>query len=186
MERYIKLGKQAADRNQTEFFDKLNKRFGYLHNKNEMDNLGLKLQVCVKQSRPLYLHGYLLTSALNNYLQLNQEEPIVIFETGTARGFSSIAMAKVLYDLNKNNAIIHTLDREPHTTPFYSNCYLGAKKGRKVSRQECIEEWKEISDKYITFHCGDSSDLMTRIQSEIPRINLAFLDGSHEYKNIKD
>ena len=34
--------------------------FGFLYNKDFIDDVGLKLQICIKKSRPMYLHGYVL------------------------------------------------------------------------------------------------------------------------------
>lgn len=87
-----------------------------------MDNLGLKLQITIKQSLPLYLHGYLLSSALDKYLR-NNKNPITILETGTARGFSAIVMSQMLEKYQREGTI-HTLDLIEHYEPVFDNCLL--------------------------------------------------------------
>ena len=46
--------------------------FGYLCNNTFIDACALSLQICVKKSKPMYLHGYVVTSALKSYIDLVQ------------------------------------------------------------------------------------------------------------------
>jgi hypothetical protein len=95
---YIKLSEFAKNYDHSKFLNEINNFFGYLFNKDTMDDIALYLQICVKKnSRPMYLHGYVVSSALYQYIQQNHSTgPLTILETGTARGFADIVMAKVL------------------------------------------------------------------------------------------
>ena len=80
-------------------------------------------------------------SHLREYLNGNQtDKNIVIFETGTARGFSSICMSKGLEDDNRNGLIIST-DILPHNKAFYWNCIDDNEK--KKTRKELLQPWKK-------------------------------------------
>ncbi len=153
--------------------------FGYLHNKDEMDDIGLKLQVCVKQSKPMYLHGYVISSALYQYLVQTKLTDITILETGTARGFSSVVMAKVM-ELHEINGTIHTLDY----VDKFDNCLKSAQLKRTVTLEECIQEWQQLVDKYIIFEKGDSNAKLLELESKLLRIHFAFLDGAHHYNDL--
>ena len=68
-----------------------------------------------------FFHGRLLYSVLSKYLKdLTEIGSISIFETGTARGFSSICMAKALIDMN-SPGFITTIDSIPHENKIYWN-----------------------------------------------------------------
>ena len=205
-EEYIKLGQWAKSYNYGGILDELTEYFGYLHEKDDMDNVGLKLQICVKKSRPMYIHGYVLTSALHKYLSEKQKilntanftnrlkhsffevftnkkdksEEFIILETGTARGFSSIMMAKILEMFNVNGKI-YTTDK----INMFDNCIKSAQLNRTVSIHECVEEWKTLVDKYINFVVGNTKITLPSLNKKLNRIHFAFLDGSHHYKDIE-
>lgn len=179
---FLRLGKFARNFNHRIFLESLKHEFNYLPNKNFIDKLGFELQVTVKKSRPMYLHGYLLACALHKYLLKNTQIPITILETGTARGFSSLILAKML-EHNQRNGTIHTLDLALHEDYVFNNCWKAVKMRRPVSRKECLIEWQDTCDKYIKFYGGDSKKTLEEL--ELPRIHMAFLDGYHTYEYVK-
>jgi len=181
MEQYYRLGKFAKEFNHQNLLSSIQNEFGYLYPKEEMDELGLKLQITIKKSLPMYLHGYVLSSALDKYLR-NYKGKITILETGTARGFSSIIMAKMLKKYSMEGTI-HTLDLTGHYDKIFGNCIKAAKLQRHISRRECLEEWQKMEDTYIKFYQGDSIKTLQTL--ELPRINFAFLDGHHIYDYVK-
>jgi hypothetical protein len=75
---------------------------GFFINKLWLDNLALHTQITIKKSELCYAHGRVLYTALSYYLSKQplsfRSQRITIWETGTARGFSSLCMAKALYD----------------------------------------------------------------------------------------
>ena len=203
-EEYIKLGEWAKSYDYGGILNELENSFGYLHDKDDMDNVGLKLQICVKKSRPMYIHGYVLTSTLYKYLTEKQavtpnftdrlrknffevfsdkkdnSEEFIILETGTARGFSAIMMAKIL-EMFHVKGKIYTTDKINQ----FDNCIKSAQLNRSISIQECVEEWKPLVDKYINFIVGNTKTTLPSLNNKLNRIHFAFLDGSHHYKDIK-
>tara|TARA_Y100000741_G_scaffold121229_3_gene91084 strand:- start:8304 stop:9056 length:753 start_codon:yes stop_codon:yes gene_type:complete len=177
--KYYDLSTFVKTYNYGTILDEIEKYFGYLHNKDEMDDIGLKLQICVKGSRPMYLHGYVISSALDNYLLKNNYNNINILETGTARGFSCIVMARIM-EMHNIEGTIYTIDN----TDVFKNCLKAAQLKRKVSLNECVEEWKPLVDKYIIFEKGDSNEKLQELNNKLSRIHFAFLDGAHYYNEV--
>ena len=144
-----------------------------------LDNLALYTQVVKKKSLINYQHGRVLYSTLKDYLKKNKYEKINIFETGTARGFSSIVMSKVLNENNQRGKIF-TIDILPNNKKIYWNCILDLK--GKHTRSELLANWSEEL-KNITFLTGKSEEIIKNL--ELNRINFAFLDGAHNFKVLK-
>ena len=63
-------------------------------------DLAFKTVVVHKRSKITLNHGKLLYSELKKYIINNNNKFINIIETGTARGYSAICMAKALNDCN--------------------------------------------------------------------------------------
>lgn len=152
-------------------------------NKKWLDNLALHTQVTIKKSSINYQHGRLLYSSLRKYLQgLLKESKINIVETGTARGFSSIIMAKALIDSGFNEFSINTIDIIPHNKKIYWNC-IDDLEGKKT-RKELLNPWIDYT-KNILFHNGNSINILNKKLNHLQRINFAFLDGAHDYIDVK-
>lgn len=150
-------------------------------NKDWIDELALTTQVTVKHNEICYAHGRILYSALRNRIsKLDIYTNISVFETGTARGFSSICMAKALKDSNIIGKII-TIDQLPHNKAIYWNSISDHTQG-KITRQELLNKWKNITDKYIIFLTGDSRVLINSLNFN--RVHFAFLDGCHTYNDV--
>ncbi len=145
-----------------------------------INNLALLTQIVKKKSELNFNHGFFLHRYLNNYLNKNKNEKIAILETGTARGFTSIIMASLLYDL-KIQSEIHTIDIIPHNKKILWNCISDPKYG-KLSRKSLLKDYEKFL-KYITFHKGTSKDVLNKMT--IDRINFSFLDGAHDYEDVR-
>ena len=180
MNKIEELSKFAKNFNYGNILNDLLADFGYLYSKDEIDYIALHLQISIKPSKPNYIHGYVLTSALFKYVKDHSNLDICILETGTARGFSSIIMATVL-DEFRVNGCIYTLDN----VNTFDKCYLSCKLNRKISLNECIQPWNDVSNKYINFINGNSRERMKHLKSKFERIHFAFLDGSHDYDDVK-
>jgi len=100
-------------------------QIGYAIDQEWFHDLALHTQIVVKESPLCYAHGRVLYSALSYYLQqhppASPTDMVTIWETGTARGFSAICMAKALKDQQRAGTII-TFDVLPHRTSMYWNC----------------------------------------------------------------
>lgn len=180
IKKYIELSNLAKNFNYGNILDNLKKDFNYLYDKDELDYIALNLQICVKKSKPMYIHGYVLSSILNNFLINSTLDHINIIETGTARGFSSIIMAKILDKFNISGNI-YTIDHNN----IFNNCLKASQLKRSVSTEECINEWKNLANKYINFILGKTKKHVNLLCSKIDRFHFAFLDGSHLYEDVK-
>lgn len=144
-----------------------------------INKLAFTTQVVVKSSALNWMHGFLLMKTLKDYVSENKDE-ITIFETGTSRGFSSVIMSYVL-DKQGKNYNINTIDIIPHNKKIYWNCISDLKNG-KTTRENLLSDYSNFLDK-INFIHGDSKSILNKLN--INNINFAFLDGSHEYQDVK-
>jgi len=179
---YIELSQKACLINYPEV-DKYEKESGFSIDSKWLDNLALHTQVVIKESELCFAHGRVLYSTLSKYLSDNQtnilNDSINIWETGTARGFSSLCMAKALNDQNVSGKIC-TFDILPHDKKMYWNC-IDDVEGPKT-RDELLAPWKSLVEKYILFYQGDTRFILPTVKTG--RINFAFLDGAHTYKDV--
>jgi len=177
---YQEIARTVSSSIDLQFIDNIENDFGYIINQSFIDDLSLVTQITIKTTIPMYLHGYLLYGSLRNYLDDNPSiSSFNILETGTARGFSAVIMAKALSDANRQGRIF-TIDILPATKPIYWNCIRDC--GGKTTRIKLLEKWRELLDDYIIFVNGYSDILLKQI--EISRIHFAFVDGGHDYRTV--
>jgi len=104
-ERFLALA--AGTRRNDAFVATLGERFGKLPDAEFVDELALATQVVPKDEELDWSHGFLLYAALTGYLErVDSDRPVTIFETGTARGFSAVCMAKALRDAGGSGKIL--------------------------------------------------------------------------------
>ena len=144
-----------------------------------VNDLALITQVVKKDTKINWMHGFILMNTLRDYINKNKTN-INIFETGTSKGFSAIVMSYVLNQLNLDFNI-YTLDIIPHEKKIYWNCISDLKNG-KVSRKMLLSEYSRYL-KNIHFINGISKYILKELN--IKRIHFAFLDGSHNYEDVK-
>ena len=182
-DRYQHLWNVAKDIENKEI-DQLENQMGYSVDKVWLDDLALVTQVSIKKSATDFAHGRMLYTTLRNYAEsrIDPTGSITIIETGTARGFSSICMAKALHDANIPGKVL-TFDVLPHDIKMYWNSITDHQKG-PISRKNLIDQWRKLSENYIVFHEGVSAFEMAKIY--VDRVNFAFLDAAHTYKDVID
>ena len=183
LQTYHKLAKKAEENTYSiEDVDFLEKENGFSVNRNWINALAFHTQVVIKKSELNYAHGRVLYSVLRNYLStLKQEDKAInILETGTARGFSSICMAKALSDSEFEGSIC-TLDVLPHFKKMFWNCAADHTKGDQ-NRHDLLNDWAHLTERYIIFIQGFTKHILPKIG--LSRINFAFLDGAHSYKDV--
>lgn len=121
---YIKLSADSRLKIYPEV-DQFESEMGYSVDVEWLHELALHTQIVIKDSELCYQHGRILYSALSKYLELKPRddpaERLTIWETGTARGFSALCMAKALSDQQRAGMIL-TFDILPHETKMYWNC----------------------------------------------------------------
>lgn len=180
---YQKLYENALKLDHSKFYELVNSDFNFKNHKlieeiNEIAKIG---QVCVKKSVLMWLHGYLLYVSLDSFLKKNPNiEYTYILETGTARGFSSLCMAKALKDNNRKGKI-HTIDIIYNDIPIYWNCIKDEE--CKHTRKDLFKntEYYELFS-YVKFHTGRTLDVLNSVN--IKRFHFAFLDAQHDYHNL--
>lgn len=178
--KYHELSKLAALRDNPEVI-KFEDSTGYKINVQWLNDLALRTQVVIKKSQLNYAHGKVLYSALREYISKNLDlKRILILETGTARGFSSLCMAKALDDSQVSGSIL-TFDVLPHKKKMYWNCVTDHEQG-SITRQKLLEPWENLVNNYIIFYQGYSKIELPKIG--LQRINFAFLDGAHTYDDV--
>ena len=173
---------EREKKNQYLEIDDFEKIMNYKIDNKWFNDLALHTQVVIKSSPLCWQHGRVLFTSLSNWLNTHPIEtnPIVtIWETGTARGFSSLCMSKAL-DEQKRFAHIVTFDVLPHNQKMYWNC-IDDHDGPKT-RAELLKPWQNLSSNYIIYIQGDSKISIKKTASQ--RINFAFLDGSHTFDDV--
>jgi predicted O-methyltransferase YrrM len=159
--------------------DAYEKEMGYAIDQDWFQQLALQTQVVIKQSDLCYQHGRLLYSRLAHYVAHHRPKTITILETGTARGFSALCMARALRDSGQPGKII-TFDVLPHQVKMFWNCIADAQGPQ--TRAELLKDYDELIEEYVIFHQGDTRLELKKV--DLPRVHLAFLDGMHTYKYV--
>ncbi len=177
-EEYLSVAKNAREKSY-KIIDELEKEFGCQIDEQWFHDLALLTQVVKKKSEIVYQHGRLLYSLLSNYVNLSDSPYFNIVETGTARGFSSLCMAKALHD-KKAHGKIFTFDVLPHHNKMYWNC-IADMEGKKT-RSELLTAYHYLTKPHIVFLQGNSITEMKKLQLE--RVHFAFLDGGHDYYHV--
>src|ERR671924_1537071 len=93
-------------------------------------------------------------------------EDIVVVETGTNRGVSTIIMAAAVKDLGAS-AVVRTVD----LSPTYS----------KAAQHHVANAG--LSD-YVDFSVGDSHEFLRELCAEVDHIDFAFLDADHHTEHV--
>ena len=183
IENYIHLQKEA-EKNTYSFnaVKEFEIKMGYSIDKEWLNKLALQTQIVIKKSPLNYAHGRVLYSLLSNYLRNNSKKfkGLNIVETGTARGFSSLCMAKALFDSGQEGKI-YTIDIIPHNKKIFWNCVSDHYNG-KITRARLLKDWSNLIERYIFFIKGASKDILNRF--ELHRIHFAFLDSNHTYADV--
>lgn len=158
---------------------------GYSIDRNWFNSLGLQTNIVIKEGlSTTFAHGRVLYSSVRAYIAkhtTSSTTKIRIFETGTARGFSAVCMAKALEDSDCFGTI-YTTDVLPGDVPMYWNSICDTD-GKPKTRRELLYPWKSLADRYIEFICTNTRIDLCPVF--IPDIDIAFLDGAHEYVDIR-
>ncbi|NIA69072.1 class I SAM-dependent methyltransferase [Pelagibius litoralis] len=177
-ERYLELHRAAQSVAYPEI-DAVEEKLGFAIDRPWMEELALHTQVVVKESSLNYNHGRLLYAALRRYLAGHDGSHVVIFETGTARGFSALCMACALQDAAVPGYIV-TVDMLPHERPILWNC-IDDHEGPKT-RQQLLSAYPELLSR-IVFLQGRSDEAVATIG--LLRVNFAFLDATHSEVDVR-
>ena len=141
--------------------------------------LALLTQVPVKPSAICYQHGRLLYATLVHYIRTRTHDHLTIVETGTARGFSAMCMAKALNDTGASGKIV-SFDVLPHETRILWNCVRDVEGPR--TRAELLHDYAGLIERHVIFHRGDTKRELAKMS--VPRVHFAFLDSVHSYDHV--
>jgi predicted O-methyltransferase YrrM len=136
-------------------------------------------QIVIKRSELCYQHGRLLYAALSQYARRAPHEELTVIETGTARGFSALCMAKALDD-TATPGTISTFDILPHDEAMFWNCVLDADGPR--TRAQLLDGYADVTARRVRFHQGDAKAALAKVAA--PRVHFAFLDSAHTYEQV--
>jgi len=148
-----------------------------------LEKLALSTQVVVKQSELNWQHGRLLYSHLSQMIEKRRgegfdNEPIMVLETGTARGYSSLCLARALIDSTCMGTVV-TIDALPHHKEMYWNCIEDV--SGKQSRRQLLARWESELAR-IVFVEGTSRGALSKLG--LSRVHFAFLDAQHTYREV--
>ena len=182
-ESYLDILKEVKSRDYSKFYKDLEKEYNVNIKdfEEEIHQIALYGQIQIKtSSKIMYLHGFVVYSALTKYIKDNPKiEYYNILETGTARGYSTLCLAKALYD-SKVKGKIYTIESiVPHNIKMYWNCFGDFEYGM-TTREELFQKWKHLFP-FIEFKFGDSKKILSKELDNIDRFHFSFLDAQHDY-----
>jgi hypothetical protein len=149
-EKYLNIW-EAARAKQYPEIDAYEDSQGFRIDNDWFQELALLTQVGIKQSEICYQHGRVLYSTLASYITRNRPRNLNILETGTARGFSCLCMAKALYDQEQPGKIV-TFDVLPHDTAMYWNCIADAEGPN--SQSDLLSHYQSLLEDFVIFQRG--------------------------------
>ena len=179
-DKYLKIWEKTKKK-EYKLIDDFEQKTGFKIDLNWYHELALHTQVSIKKSEILYVHGRLLYSALREFINTSKINNLNIIETGTAKGFSSLCMAKALDDSKSGGKII-TFDVYPHNHKMLWNS-IDDHEGKKT-RQELLKPYQNLTEKYIWFHQGNTKTELPKLQTD--RVHFAFFDSAHDYYYLMD
>ena len=141
--------------------------------------LALLTQVVIKRSELCYQHGRLLYSTLVRYIRTQGRDHLTVVDTGTARGFSALCLAKALHDMGATGKVV-TFDVLPHNVKIFWNCVRDADGPR--TRESLLKDYSGLIKRYLIFQRGDTYQELAKMS--FPRVNFAFLDSVHSYDHV--
>ena len=144
-----------------------------------LDELALLTQITIKKSELCYQHGRLLYAVLVRYARDHRSDQLTVVETGTARGFSALCMARAMADAGAHGKIV-TFDVLPHDVRFLWNCIRDVE--GPCTRAELLRDYADLIERYVIFHRGDTARELGKVS--FPRIHLAVLDSVHTYDHV--
>lgn len=157
----------------------LEKNLGYELDAEWLNSLALITQVVPKVSSLNWNHGRLLYCLLRDMVEKRPGEYLEILETGTARGFSSICMARAIADgggLGKITTVDVLDDGKKRYWSSISD-YAG-----KFSRRQLLQPWENLRAR-IDFVTGRSPGALDTIPNR--RWHFVFLDSEHTEENLR-
>ena len=175
---YQTLARETAARKYDEV-EQYEHEAGFAINAGWLNELARLTQITIKKSELSYAHGRVLYAALRRTIADRGIRNINILETGTARGFSSVVMAKALADADVAGKIV-TCDVLPHNQEMYWNSITDHSGPR--TRAKLLIDYRDLAERYIVWLQGYTRVLVPALQ--FGRLHFVFLDGAHTYEDV--
>lgn len=151
--------------------DAFEQRMGYAMDRQRLESLARVLSCPYKAAAPCWQHGRVLYAATREYLARTGDEPVNIFEVGTAKGFSAMCLLTALMDAGAAGWVT-SVDVLPQNERVRRNT-VAEVDGLKTLA-EILEPWPEA--KGINFVQSTGIDWLTKHPE---RVHVAFVDGKH-------
>lgn len=159
--------------------DAIEKRLGFAVDRQWLDDLALNTQIVIKKSKLNYQHGRLVYAYLRDRCaRLAPGSYVTVLETGTARGYATLCLARALADAQSPGHVV-TVDLLPHNTRLYWNC-IDDHDGQKT-RQELLSGHGALLER-IVFVEGETGTHLAKLG--LSRIAFAFLDAAHTFDDV--
>ncbi len=180
---YRTLAREAASSMSEAFLERVRSTTGFLPDPRRIAELAESTQIVRRPEgqQNNYAHGFLLYGLIRAMADTGRgSDNLVVLETGTARGFSTICMAMALADADRAGTIL-TIDVLHSDRPILWNSIADAS-GPKT-RFELLAEWRQLLERYVVFLRGRSEIVIEQLG--LQRIHFAFLDGAHDYEHVR-
>ncbi len=161
--------------------DALEAASGFAVDRSWIEALALHTQIVIKESALNFSHGRVLYSTMRrrfNAWNGSASEPALLVETGTARGFSALCMARALADSGVPGHVV-TIDLLPHDVSMFWNCIDDAE-GPKT-RRDLLAGHEALLER-IVFVEGDTREMLGRFG--MGRVHGAYLDAHHAFEDV--
>lgn len=159
--------------------DAFEARMGYAIDREWLEGVAKVLACPIKKNPPCWQHGRVLYALIRDYLR-NRDEHVFLLDIGTAKGFSACVMLKALDDAGHDGTVVSVDSIDPNA---------------RVARNSIadLDGLKTVWE-LITPFCaprnltlkGDGSLCLLNAMPVHQRINIAFVDGKHDYDHVRE
>ena len=129
-------------------------------------------------------HGLLLDGLIRKHALRNSR--VTALDVGTARGFSAVSMARAMLDAQLAGSV-YTLDVVGHDESLDWHAHKHdldePLAGMTLARSEIWQRWFPEERALISPITGRSEEILSDWRGD--QIDVAFLDGSHAYEDVK-
>ncbi len=181
-EDYLKVFNSIKDKEYKIINNFIKKNYLKDIDKKFLNDLAFISQISIKESEVNFQHGRLIYSLLDMYIKnlKSRLDNFLFVDVGTAKGFSSIVISKCACDNNINFKVL-SFDIIPHNKKIFWNSVKDV--DGKLSRENLLIDYSDYTKK-INYIQGRTKKKLNMISKD-ERINFAFLDGSHDYDDVK-
>lgn len=157
-------------KNEYPVIDEFERRMGFAVDRERLEAAARVLACPVKKNPPNWQHGRVIYAQVRSIAWMPKD--IACLDIGSAKGFSAVCMAWAISDAGYQYADIWTFDIiDPHSR----------------EPRNSVKDGKTLEEFIAPFKPKNIGIVMRKAGAEMPlaRINFAFIDGSHQYDNVK-